>query len=432
MNGTSETLSPATAESSAAGARAAQRPSWWRKRVLRALDPLTRGRLELHFPDGNAQVLGADLDGPGAKIYLRDEEFFSRCGLYGDIGFAESYMDGQWDTPDLTAVIAWFVRNQDLAPTLSGSARSGALNLLRGANRLGHLLRPNSRARARRNIGAHYDLSNDFFALFLDPSMMYSAARWSSPQLTLEQAQAAKNDLLCQKLRLTASDHVLEIGTGWGGWALYAVQNYGCRVTTITISQQQYDLAHERVAAAGLGDRITVELRDYRDIKGQFDKIVSIEMMEAIGHEYLPAFCAAIDRALRPNGLVALQFITCPDTRYESLRRGVDFIQKHIFPGSLLLSQHRVGGEMAKAGDFLLHHLEDLGLDYARTLQVWRERFSRVHSEVRKLGFDDRFIRKWHYYLSYCEAAFSYRHISVVHAVFTRPNNTGLGTVPTL
>jgi len=432
MNGHTDTLSSATAESSAAGARPAQRPSWWRRRVLRALEQLTRGRLDLHFPDGQVQVLGRDLESPAAKIYLRDEEFFSRCGLYGDIGFAEAYLDGQWETPNLTAVIAWFVRNQDLAPTLSGSARSGALNLLRIANRLGHLLRPNSRARARRNIGAHYDLSNEFFALFLDPSMMYSAARWTSPELTLEQAQAAKNDLLCQKLRLTSADHVLEIGTGWGGWALHAVQNYGCRVTTVTISQQQYDLARERVAAAGCEGRITVELRDYRDIKQQYDKIVSIEMMEAIGHEYLPAFCAAIDRSLRPNGLVALQFITCPDTRYEQLRRGVDFIQKHIFPGSLLLSLHRVGGEMAKAGDFLLHHLEDLGLDYARTLQEWRERFDRIHSDVRRLGFDDRFIRKWHYYLSYCEAAFAYRHISVVHAVFTRPNNPALGLAAAL
>jgi cyclopropane-fatty-acyl-phospholipid synthase len=427
MNSSSPTCSPAAAEASATGISSAPRPSWWRKRVLSTLTALTRGRLELHLPEGQTLTFGTETDQTAAKIFLRSEEFFTRCGLYGDIGFAEAYLEGQWDTPDLTAVIAWFIRNQDLAPTLSGSARSGTLNLLRGANRLAHLLRPNSRSRARRNIGAHYDLSNEFFALFLDPSMMYSAAKWSSPAQSLEEAQTAKNDLLCQKLRLAPGDHVLEIGTGWGGWALHAVKHYACQVTTVTISQQQYDLARRRVEEAGLTSQITVELRDYRDITQQYDKIVSIEMMEAIGHEYLPAFCAAIHRALRPNGVVALQFITCPDTRYEQLRRGVDFIQKHIFPGSLLLSLHRVGGEMAHAGDFLLHHLEDLGLDYARTLRHWRERFGRVHSDVRRLGFDDRFIRKWHYYLSYCEAAFAQRHISVVHAVFTRPNNPALG-----
>jgi len=427
MNGTSQTLTPASAQTSVSSASPVRRVSWWRKRVVRTLAALTRGRLELHLPEGKTLAFGTDLDRPPAKIFLQSEDFFSRCGLYGDIGFAEAYLDGQWNTPDLTAVIAWFIRNQDLAPTLSGSARSGSLNLLRWANRFGHLLRPNSRARARRNIGAHYDLSNEFFSLFLDPSMMYSAAKWTVPELSLEEAQTAKNDLLCQKLRLEPNDHVLEIGTGWGGWALHAVRNYGCRVTTVTISQRQYELARRRVEEAGLGDRITVELRDYRDIGQQYDKIVSIEMMEAIGHEFLPAFCAAIDGALRPNGLVALQFITCPDTRYEQLRRGVDFIQKHIFPGSLLLSLHRVGGEMARAGDFVLHHLEDLGLDYARTLKEWRDRFDRVHSEVRNLGFDDRFIRKWNYYLSYCEAAFAQRHISVVHAVFTRPNNPALG-----
>ena len=352
--------------------------------------------------------------------------FFEKCALYGDIGFAEAYLDGDWDTPSLAAVIAWFLLNVDQAPTVSGSrVRALGLNLLRSANRLGHQLRPNSRARAARNIREHYDLSNDFFALWLDRSMMYSAARWDRPDLSLAEAQAAKNDALCRKLRLATHHRVLEIGTGWGGWCLHAARHYGCRIVSLTLSEQQYALARHRVAEAGLGDRIEVRLQDYRDLDAResFDRLVSIEMLEAVGHRYLEDWCRVAARVLARDGLMALQFIACPDARYAKFRHGVDFIQKHIFPGSLLLSVNRLNTLLARHGGFVLHQLEDLGQDYARTLACWRERFVQREAEVRALGFDDRFVRKWSYYLGYCEAAFALRNISVVQTVHTRPNN---------
>jgi cyclopropane-fatty-acyl-phospholipid synthase len=443
MNPDSLALSgPAVDRSRTDGAQPAARRagSGYRRLMLAMLAEMKRGLLRLEFPEGHAvQLGGPEAEAAGflplgpavppisrsAVIRVRRESFFRRCVLSGDIGFAEAYLDGEWETPDLSAVVAWFILNLENAPTLSGSsrARAFALNLFRAGNRAGHLLRPNSRANARRNIERHYDLSNDFFALFLDPSMMYSAARWTRAEQTLEEAQAEKNEALCRKLRLGPSDHVLEIGTGWGGWSIHAARRHGCRITSLTISRQQHELARRRVAAAGLSDRISVELRDYREVAGRFDKLVSIEMMEAIGHRYLPEYCRVVARALKPEGVMALQFITCPDRRYEELLRGVDFIQKHIFPGSLLLSLQRVNGLLAEAGDFLLGDLEDLGHDYARTLRHWRDNFHARIAEVRALGFDETFIRKWHYYLCYCEAAFALRNISVVQAVYTRPNN---------
>ncbi len=406
--------------------------------VLRALQDMQRGHLRLHLPDGTEVTFGAahatetrrlTNDIPGhASLVIRQPNFFRRCLLAGDIGFAESYLDGEWETPDLTALIAWFIQNVDTAPTMSGSQRSSPLllNLLRGANRLSHLLRPNSRRTARRNIREHYDLSNDFFSLFLDPTLMYSSALWTRQDQTLEEAQTEKNDRLCRSLRLTAGDHVLEIGTGWGGWSLHAARRYGCKVTTVTISEQQFHLARRRVEEAGLTDRIEVRLQDYRDIEGTFDKLVSIEMLEAVGHRYHREYFRTCARLVKPQGLIALQFITCPDGRYEALRRGVDFIQKHIFPGSLLLSLNRVNTLMSEEGNFSLVDLHDFGPDYGRTLRLWREAFLQRLEQVRALGFDERFIRKWHYYLSYCEAAFSLRNISVVHTLHTRPNNLTL------
>jgi cyclopropane-fatty-acyl-phospholipid synthase len=399
------------------------------------------GQLHLELPDGTVHRLGgrqnvqwhrtalapAALAIPQvAAIKVRRSAFFEKCVLHGDIGFAEAFMDGDWETPDLAAVIAWFVLNVDRSPSLSGSrAKAFGVNLLRAANRLSHLLRPNSRHTAARNIHEHYDLSNDFFRLWLDPSMMYSCARWERPEFTLDQAQRAKNEALCNKLRLTPADHVLEIGTGWGGWSLHAAKNYGCRVTSLTISQEQYDLARQRIDAAGLADRIEVRLQDYRDLPAgeQFDKLVSIEMLEAVGHRYLEDWCRVVARALKPDGLMALQFITCADNRYDEIRRGVDFIQKHVFPGSLLLSVNRLNDLLARTGGFVLHALDDMSQDYARTLRTWREAFNQNTAEVQSLGFDERFLRKWNYYLAYCEAAFAMRNISVVQTVHTRPNN---------
>ncbi len=428
--------SPATSASApAASAKTSQ--SLYQRLVLGAFDGMNRGRMQIELPDGSTVEFGA----PGthsdlrhgipatAKIQIRRDAFFRKCVFAGDVGFGESFIDGDWETPDLTAVIAWFIHNVDNAPTLSGSKRArskaAAVNLLRLANRVGHLLRPNSRATARRNIQEHYDLSNDFFSLFLDPSMMYSGARWTTPELTLEEAQKEKNDLLCRRLQLRSSDRVLEIGSGWGSWSIHAAKTYGCHVTTLTISQEQFDLATARIAAAGLTDRIDIRMCDYRDIQGSFDKIVSIEMMEAIGHRYLPDFCQSLHRVLKPEGLIALQFITCPDERYDELRNGVDFIQKHVFPGSLLLSLNRVNEQLTRAGGFVLHEMEDFGHDYVRTLRTWRESFHANLTKVKALSFDDRFIRKWNYYLHYCEAAFAMRNISVVHTLHRRANNAG-------
>jgi cyclopropane-fatty-acyl-phospholipid synthase len=412
------------------------RPSSIAERIiLGAFAAMPRGRLQLELPDGTSRIFGdaalvAAESAPGvsnsAAFRIKRPAFFKKCLLHGDIGFAESYIDGDWETPDLTAVVGWFVLNHEHAPTLSGSrAQTLALNLLRFADRLGHLLRPNNRATARRNIAEHYDLSNDFFALWLDETMMYSAAKWERADATLAEAQHAKNDALCRQLRLQPTDHVLEIGTGWGGWSLHAAQQYGCRVTTVTLSRQQQELAVKRIAAAGLSDRIEVRLQDYRDITGHFDKIVSIEMLEAVGHRYLSDYAAACHRLLKPDGLLALQFITVPDHRYEALRAGVDFIQKHIFPGSLLLSVNRVNHLLSDHGGFVVHAVDDFGRDYARTLKLWRDSFSTKLDQVRALGFDDRFIRKWHYYLCYCEAAFALRHISVVHTLHRRANSAG-------
>lgn len=396
--------------------------------VLASFAALPTGRLYVELPGGGSRVFGdpalpSEAEGH-ATLKIHRPAFFRKCFLHGDIGFAESYIDGDWETPDVAAVIGWFLLNHREAPTLSGSQaqRSLALNLLRFVDRLGHRLRANNRASARRNIAEHYDLSNDFFALWLDETMMYSAAKWERADATLTEAQNAKNDALCRHLRLKPTDRVLEIGTGWGGWSLHAATHYGCRVTTVTLSRQQQEFAQKRIAAAGLSERVEVKLQDYRDITGRFDKIVSIEMLEAVGHEYLPRYAEACDRLLEPNGLLALQFITVPDHRYEALRSGVDFIQKHIFPGSLLLSANRLNGILSKKGGFVLRAFDDFGPDYARTLRLWRESFHARLEQVRSLGFDERFIRKWHYYLCYCEAAFARRHISVVHTLHSRAN----------
>ena len=396
-----------------------------RRLVLPELTKLTKGRLVLRLPEGAELTLGDPRATGGARMEVRDENAFRRIMLAADIGLTEGYMEGEWDSPDLNALIGFFIENIGQTPGMSGSARKAlGVGLFRLADRIGHLLRPNDKRMVRRNIAEHYDVSNDFFRLFLDPSMMYSSARWEGTD-SLEQAQAGKNESLCRFLRLKPTDHVIEIGTGWGGWALHAAGKHGCRVTSLTISKAQHDLAVERVKAAGLSDRITVRLEDFRDHQGLYDKCVSIEMMEALGHRYLPAFCASIGRLLKPDGIAAFQYITCPDSRYAQFRDGVDFIQKHIFPGSLLLSINRVGDLMTKESGFQLDRLEEFGRDYARTLDAWCRAFEANLDQVRALGFDERFIRKWRLYFRYCQAAFEHRNIGVVQAVYVRPNRRG-------
>jgi cyclopropane-fatty-acyl-phospholipid synthase len=296
-------------------------------------------------------------------------------------------------------------------------------DLLLVLNRLRHQLRANNVAGARRNISEHYDLGNDFYELFLDPSMTYSCAYFSSPDLSLEAAQTEKYDRLCRKLKLTSNDHVLEIGGGWGGFAVHAARNYGCQVTSITISKEQLRYAKDRAAAEGLSNQIGFQLTDYRNVTGKFDKIVSIEMIEAVGHEYFKSFFKKCHELLNRYGLLGIQAITCPDSRYESHRKNVTWMQKHIFPGGLLPSIGVMNKTINETGDLQLHHLEEMGLHYARTVATWRENFNYKLESVLAQGFSENFIRKWNFYLTSCEATFRTRNITVVQAIYSRPNN---------
>ena len=411
----------------AASSRAVASAGLYERLVLDALSKMTAGCLRLELPRGEVIVLGTPGADVSARIRVLDHAFFQKCVLFGDIGFGESYVAGDWETDSIERVIAWAILNVENSPAMSGSkVRRAALNLLKSYNRVLHLLRPNSISTSRRNIAEHYDLGNDFYSLWLDETMTYSSAYFTGAGESLESAQTAKYDAMCRKLQLNENDHVLEIGSGWGGFASHAVRNYGCRVTTVTISNAQLEYARARFEREGISDRAEVRLADYRALTGQYDKIASIEMMEALGDRYLETYLAKIHELLQPGGLVALQYITVPDSRHAELRRGVDWIQKHIFPGSLLLSVGRVNQVLNRTGDLFLHDLEDLGASYAKTLHAWWERFNARSAEVRALGFDARFVRKWNYYLQYCEAAFASRNISVVQAVYTRPNNRGL------
>ena len=392
------------------------------KLVLRSFEPMTRGRMTVRLPDGSSVRFGTGVAGPEAELHIRRHRFFLRGVLQGDIGFGEAFQDGDWTTPDLTAVIGWFCANRDHAPSMSGSrARDWHLGFMQGLNRIRHRINKNSLRGSRTNIQAHYDLGNDFYSLWLDPTMTYSAALFESPDQMLADAQTAKYDRLCRQLRLEPGDEVLEIGSGWGGFTEHAVTRYGCRVTTVTLSDEQARHCTQRFERGGYADRARVEIRDYRHIQGQFDKICSIEMLEAVGDEFLETYFRQVQARLKPHGRFAAQFITCPDNRHEELRNGVDWIQKHIFPGSLLLSMNRVGEVVQRTGDLWLEDLHDMGIDYARTLHLWRDRFHQSLGAVRQLGFDDRFIRTWDYYLAYCEAAFAWRNISVVQATWSRP-----------
>lgn len=383
------------------------------------------GKAVITLPDGSDMAIGNG-EGTSCNIRIQNPLFFKRCVLYGDIGFGEAYVDGDWDTDNITNVIKWFLLNVDHAPTVSGSsAKSVLLNLLKAVNKLYHLKRGNSISGSRKNISEHYDLNNEFFALFLDPTMTYSSAYYTREDMTLEEAQLEKYDRLCRQLHLKPSDHVLEIGSGWGGNAIYMAKTYGCKVTTLTISEEQYKLAKERIAKEQLEDKITILIKDYRLMEGSFDKIVSIEMLEAVGEEYYTEYFKKCSDLLGKDGIFALQVITCPDSRFDSLKNGVDWIQKHIFPGSLLPSVGAINQAVNSTSNLTLVDLKDIGLHYAHTLQVWYKTFNEKLEEVKQLGFDDYFIRKWNYYLCYCEAAFAMRNINVMQLVYTRPNNVG-------
>ena len=386
--------------------------------------PLKLGQLTMDWPDGTRKVYGQDPQGITAHITVKRHVFFKRCVLYGDVGFGEAYVDGDWDTPDLTRVIEWMILNVEHHPTLMADAsRNQSVNWFRLFNTLAHQLRDNTLIGSRKNISAHYDLGNDFFKTFLDPSMAYSSAYFTDSKQSLHNAQVAKFDIWCKKLRLKDTDRVLEIGCGWGGFAVHAVRHYGCHMTCITISQEQYAYCQELIIKEGLQDKIDLQFVDYRHVTGLYDKIISIEMIEAVGHKFLPVYFKQIHHLLKRDGVVGLQMILSPDHRYDSFRKNVDFIQKHVFPGSLLPSLRAIQQGIHNSGILCVFDYEDISFSYADTLKMWREAFNRNHDKVKALGFDEPFIRKWNYYFSYCEAAFRMRNIAVAQVVLARPNN---------
>ncbi len=405
-----------------------KKSNFYRELVLKLLSEMTLGSLTLRLPEGDELVFGRGEGSIQARAQITSDHFFKKCVLYGDVGFGEAYVDGDWQTDDIEAVIAWMILNVENHPTLMDTRQKSApVNFLGFLNQLRHQFKANTVEKSRKNISAHYDLGNEFFRLFLDPGMTYSSAYFGSgldaKHETLQEAQERKYSQLCHKLQLKASDHVLEIGSGWGGFAIHAAKHFYSHVTTITISREQYAYARERFKKEGLADKIDIQLVDYRHLKGQYDKIASIEMIEAVGHEHLPAYFSQCHRLLKKDGLLGLQMILAPDHRYESFRQRPDWIQKHIFPGGLLPSFEAILKALRKTGDLGLLGYEDMTPFYAKTLALWRENFGRAQAQVRSLGFDEAFIRKWNYYFSYCEAAFRMRNISVVQAVFTRPNN---------
>lgn len=352
-------------------------------------------------------------------LHVHDPRFYSDIAFGGSIGAGEAYMQGYWSVNDLTALVRILLQNREVLDGME----TGLARLTVPLQKALHWLNRNTRDGSRRNIAAHYDLGNEFFALFLDPTMMYSSAIFAQPNMTLEAAQLARLDHICRKLDLTAHDHLLEIGTGWGGMAIYAAQHYGCRVTTTTISQEQYKLASARVREAGLEDRITVLLKDYRDLDGHYDKLVSIEMIEAVGHDFYDDYFGKCGALLKADGLMLLQAITIADQRYDAARKSVDFIQRYIFPGSCIPSVTAMNDSITRASDLKLAHLEDIGPHYATTLRTWRENFFRNIEAVRALGYPEDFIRMWEFYLCYCEGGFAERALGDVHMLLAKPGN---------
>ena len=369
---------------------------------LAAAERIREGRLTVVLPNGARRVYGDPASDLTAEIRLHDREALVRMLVGGETGGGEGYMDGLWSSPDLAGLLRLAARNREALALSDGWFRIPA----QVARTLAHRRRRNTRTGARQNIAAHYDLGNDFYRLFLDESLTYSSGVFTSPEQSLADAQRAKYAAMAANAGLRAGQHVLEIGTGWGGFALYAAGELGCRVTSVTISREQFELARERVREAGLADLVDIQLRDYRDITGTYDAIVSIEMLEAVGHEYFPTFFEVCDRSLRPGGRLSLQVITFPDATYERQLRGANWIQTYIFPGGLCPSLAVI--ERSLHGTrLLIRGTTDIADSYALTLRAWRERFMARLDEVRALGFDERFIRMWEYYLALSEAGFA-------------------------
>lgn len=387
-----------------------------RSLLQKSLGAISSGHLTL-LDSGQRMEFGDSRSDLSALVRVHTPSFYRRTAIGGTIGAAESYMDGEWDCDDLPALVRIMVRNQDAQERLEGATT----RLIAPFRRLLHRLNDNTRRGSRRNIAAHYDLGNDFYRLFLDPTMAYSCGIFERNDSTMEEASVAKFDRICRALHLCPDMELLEIGTGWGGFAIHAAGHYGCRVTTTTISRRQFSLAAERIREAGLDDRITLLQRDYRDLTGEFDRLVSIEMIEAVGHRHLPAFFAVCCRRLKADGMGLIQAITVPDRIYDRYLKTPDFINRYIFPGGCCPSPGAMARAVAAVTDLRLVHREDLTHHYVRTLQEWRRAFHKRLDVVRAMGCDDRFIRMWDYYLAYCEGGFAERFTGVEQVVYARP-----------
>lgn len=384
--------------------------------VLKVLEKLQTGRLDFVLPDGRRFRSEGREPGPVVEVRVRNPDVFARLIREGDLGFCDAYLDGDWDTPDLQAFM-------DLvqAPANNG-VNDGfpGMGLVRAYERMRHWLRSNSRRQARKNISYHYDLGNDFYRLWLDDTMTYSSAIFRGGQESLETAQTAKYASMVDQMGARPGDHLLEIGCGWGGFAEYAAGTRGLRVTGLTISKEQHDYARARIRRAGLADRVEIRLQDYRDERGSYDGIASIEMFEAVGEKYWPVYFGALRDRLKPGGNATLQIITVPDHRFEAYRRTVDFIQKYIFPGGMLPSPGALRREIAQAGLRLKGSVE-FGESYSQTLRRWYDSFNGRWPEVQRLGFDDRFRRMWNFYLTSCAGAFHGGNCDVTQITVTRP-----------
>ncbi len=390
------------------------------RRVVRSrLAEMRHGRLVL-CENGREEAFGdVSEDCPlTARLIVNDPRCYSEVAFGGSIGAGEAYIHGYWSTDNLTNVVRIFVRNRDVLANMD----SGAALVTRPFQKLFHWLHRNTQKGSRRNIAAHYDLGNEFYRLWLDRRMMYSSAFFECPDMSLEAASTAKLDRICRKLDLGPDDHVIEIGTGWGGFAIYAAAQYGCRVTTTTISRQQYEYARGEIERAGLAGRITLLLRDYRELEGEFDKLVSIEMIEAVGHQYHDTFFRKCADLLKPRGEMLLQSITIADQYYDQAIKGVDFIKRYIFPGGCLTSVTAMAASLTRVTDMRVAHLEDIGPHYATTLKRWHDRFFASIDKVAKLGFSDEFVRMWQYYLCYCEGGFIERTIGNVQMHVIKPD----------
>ena len=396
------------------------------RRVVESLFlSITAGHLEVTGPDGVIRRYGDPEHALHARIDVHDAAFYSRLLHGASVGLGESYVRGEWSSPDLVALIRLLIANR---PALRRIGPAGLAATI--IDRLVHLARGNRPGRARRNIVAHYDLSNDLYRAFLDPSLTYSAARFEHTGQDLAAAQRAKLVGIAQKARLRPGDRLLEIGCGWGAFSLLAAREYGCSVTAITLSEAQFTYVRDLVEREGMADRIDVRLTDYRDLDGTFDRIVSIEMLEAVGHRYLGTYFRQVDRLLAPDGVAVVQVITLPDQRERAYRARPDFIQRAIFPGGHLPSLTSMSRAMTRHSRLMVEHLENIGTHYAETLRHWRERFRAEERRVRELGFDDTFVRLWEFYLGYCEGAFLSRYLNDLQLVLTRTGNGTLGTDP--